>query len=174
MPKSEQEIANLLRQYKAKTGKLPTIGTAESATRGRISDKITNIPGSSDYYKGSLIAYSNEVKIALLGVREETINNHGAVSPQTAIEMAEGGRKLLKVDICLSDTGIAGPSGATPGKPVGLFYIGLSTEQGCFSQEHRFQGTREANKQSAVKAALGMLKEFLSQILKDTEGDKPC
>lgn len=174
MPKLEQEIASLLRQYKAKTGVLPTIGTAESATGGRISDKITNIPGSSDYYKGSLVAYSNELKINALGVREETIRNQGAVTSQTAVEMAEGGRRLLKVDICLSDTGIAGPAGATPAKPVGLFYLGLSTEQGCISEEHRFQGAREMNKENAAKAALRMLKEYLRQGLENCEEDRLC
>src|SRR4030042_1474919 len=126
MSQREEEIARLLQQYQAKTGKLLTIGSVESATGGRIGDKITNVPGSSDYYKGSIIAYSNEVKASIVGVKEGTLKNYGAVSPETAIEMARGGRELLKVDICISDTGIAGPSGATQGKPVGLFYLGLA------------------------------------------------
>ncbi len=165
MAKLEAEIAQLLRQYQAKTGKLLTIGTAESATGGRISDKITNIPGSSDYYKGSIVAYSNEVKINILGVNRETIQNYGAVSPQTAIEMAEGGRKVLKVDICISDTGIAGPSGAIPRKPVGLFYIGLSATNQNLSQECHFKANREDNKQRATEAALSLLKEYLADTL---------
>ncbi|GAI70417.1 unnamed protein product, partial [marine sediment metagenome] len=116
----EQEVGNLLRQ------KGLTLGIVESATGGLISHLITDIPGSSDYYKGSVTAYSNEVKIKVVGVKADTINKYGAVSYQVAEEMAQGGRKILATDICLADTGIAGPSGATPGKPVGLFYIGLS------------------------------------------------
>lgn len=165
MTKLEVEIAQLLRKYQAKTGRLLTLGTAESATGGRIGDKITNVPGSSDYYKGSVVAYSNEVKINILGVKTETIQNYGAVSSQTAMEMAEGGRNVLKVDICVSDTGIAGPSGATPGKPVGLFYIGLSTAKQSLTRQHRFTANREANKQNATKAALTLLKEHLLDLL---------
>ncbi|GAI47155.1 unnamed protein product, partial [marine sediment metagenome] len=112
MARPEREIGELLRGYQAKTGKLLTIGTTESATGGRVADGLTNVPGSSDYFKGSVVAYSNEIKINVLGVKRETIENYGAVSEQTAIEMAEGGRRLLGVDICTSDTGIAGPSGA--------------------------------------------------------------
>jgi len=161
MAKLEAEIAELIRGYQAKTGKLFTIGTTESATGGRIADRLTNVPGSSDYFKGSVVAYSNEVKTVVLGVKKETIEHYGAVSPQTAIEMAEGGRGLLKVDICLSDTGIAGPSGATAEKPLGLFYIGLATEDGSLADEYCFQGDREGNKGEATEAALSTLKQYL-------------
>jgi len=165
MAELADKIAQLLREYQAKTGKLMTIGTVESATGGRIGDKITNIPGSSDYYKGSIVAYSNEVKTGIVGVEEETIESYGTVSPMAAIEMAEGGRKLLKVDICISDTGIAGPAGATPGKPVGLFYIGLSAEDTTLSVERRFRGSREKNKQKATEMALSLLIEHLQTCL---------
>lgn len=165
MAELADKIAQLLREYQAKTGKLMTIGTVESATGGRIGDKITNIPGSSDYYKGSIVAYSNEVKTGIVGVEEETIESYGTVSPMTAIEMAEGGRKLLKVDICISDTGIAGPAGATPGKPVGLFYIGLSAEDTTLSVERRFRGSRERNKQKVTEMALSLLIEHLQTCL---------
>jgi nicotinamide-nucleotide amidase len=151
----EQEVGALLRQ------KGLTLGVVESASGGLISHRITNVPGSSDYYKGSVTAYSNEVKIKVVGVREDTINRYGAVSPQVAKEMAQGGRKLLAADICLADTGIAGPSGATRGKPVGLFYIGLSHKGGTYSQKHNFHGDREQNKQSAAETALRWLKEYL-------------
>ncbi len=151
----EQEVGNLLRQ------KGLTLGIVESATGGLISHLITDIPGSSDYYKGSVTAYSNEVKIKVVGVKADTINKYGAVSYQVAEEMAQGGRKILATDICLADTGIAGPSGATPGKPVGLFYIGLSHQAGTYSQKHYFQGNREQNKRQATEAALGRLKEYL-------------
>ena len=155
MTSLEQEIGDLLRQKRL------TLGTVESATGGLISHLITNIPGSSDYYKGSIIAYSNEAKINVVGVREDTINQYGAVSYQVAEELAQGGRMLLAVDICLTDTGIAGPGGATSGKPVGLFYLGLSHQGNTMSQKHTFQGSREQNKKSAAGAALNWLKGYL-------------
>ncbi len=155
MTSVEQEVGNLLRQ------KGLTLGVVESATGGLISHLITNAPGSSDYYKGSVTAYSNEVKIKIVGVKEDTISKYGAVSYQVAEEMAQGGRRILAADICLADTGIAGPSGATPGKPLGLFYMGLSYQAGTYSQKHNFQGDREQNKRSAAEAALGWLKEYL-------------
>ena len=166
MAELEAEIAVLIREYQAKTGKLLTIGAVESATGGRIADRITNVPGSSDYFKGSVVAYSNEVKTVLLGVRKATIDNYGAVSEQTALEMAQGGRKLLNVDICVSDTGIAGPSGDTPEKPVGLFYLGMAARDESLSQKHVFQGNREENKRDAAEAALNMLKQYLLRCIK--------
>jgi PncC family amidohydrolase len=166
MAELEAEIARLIREYQTKTGKLLTIGTVESATGGRIADRITNVPGSSDYFKGSVVAYSNEAKIALLGVKKTILENYGAVSEQTALEMARGGRKLLNVDICVSNTGIADPSGATPEKPVGLFYLGLATRNESLSEKHVFQGNREENKRDAAEAALNMLKQYLLRCVK--------
>jgi nicotinamide-nucleotide amidase len=154
--KLEEEVGALLRQ------KGLTMGVVESASGGLISHLITNVPGSSDYYKGSVTAYSNEVKVRVAGVKEETINRYGAVSAEVAEEMARGGRKILGADICLADTGIAGPAGAAPDKPVGLFYIGLSHGEKTFSRKHNFQGEREQNKKSAAEAALLWLKEYLS------------
>ena len=154
----EQEIGDLLRQ------KGLTLGIVESATGGLISHLITNIPGSSDYYKGSVTAYSNEAKTKVVGVKEDTINKHGAVSPEVAEEMALGGRRILSSDICIADTGIAGPAGATPEKPVGLFYMGLSHKTGTHSQKHNFHGNREQNKHSAAEAALSWLKEYLTSL----------
>jgi nicotinamide-nucleotide amidase len=155
MKSLEQEVGDLLRQRGL------TLGLVESATGGLISHVITNVPGSSDYYKGSVIAYSNMAKISLVGVKEQTIKKHGAVSPQVAEEMAQGGRRVLDVDICLADTGIAGPGGATPGKPVGLFYIGLSHQNETYSRKHNFRGDREQNKKAAAEAVLLWLKEYL-------------
>ena len=155
MANLEREISSLLRQ------KGLTLGIVESATGGLISHLITNVPASSDYYRGSVTAYSNEVKIKVVGVKKDTIDKYGAVSYQVAEEMARGGREILAADICLADTGIAGPGGATPGKPVGLFYIGLSHRAGTCSQKHYFQGDREQNKQSAAEAALAWLREYL-------------
>ena len=151
----EQEVGNLLRQRGL------TLGVVESATGGLLSHLITNVPGSSDYYKGSVTAYSNEAKIKVVGVKEDTLSKYGAVSYQAAEEMARGGRTLLATDICLADTGIAGPPGATPEKPVGLFYIGLSHKDGTYCQRHYFQGNREQNKLEAANTALSWLKEYL-------------
>jgi len=151
----EREVGNLLRQ------KGLTLGLVESATGGLISHLITSVPGSSDYYKGSVTAYSNQAKINLVGVREETIKEYGAVSSRVAEEMAQGGRRILDVDICPSDTGIAGPGGATDVKPVGLFYVGLSHKDGTYSRKHNFQGSRGQNKQKAAEAVLSWLKEYL-------------
>lgn len=152
----EQEIGDLLRQ------KGLTLGAVESATGGLISHLLTNVPGSSNYYQGSVTAYSNEVKINVVGVKAATIDKYGAVSPQVAEEMAAGGRKLLRADICVADTGIAGPAGATPGKPVGLFYIGLAHAGGSYSRKHVFTGDRQRNKQMAAETALMWVKEYLT------------
>jgi len=103
-----------------------TVGVVESASGGLVSHFITSIPGCSQYYKGSVTSYSNEIKIGVVGVNGDTIARYGAVSDQVSREMAQGGRNLLAVDICLADTGIAGPGGVLPDKPVGLFYIGYS------------------------------------------------
>jgi len=157
MASLEQEIGDLLRE------KGLTLGVVESATGGLLSHRITNVPGSSDYYQGSITAYSNEVKIRVVGVSEETIRRCGAVSPEVAEEMAQGGQRVLGVDICLADTGIAGPGGGTPGKPVGLFYLGLAHKSAA-SRKHLFHGDREQNKESAAEAALVWLKEYLGSL----------
>jgi nicotinamide-nucleotide amidase len=149
------EIGELLKKYKLR------LGAVESATGGLISHRITNISGSSDYYEGSITSYSNEIKVKLAGVKKETLEKYGAVSAQVAQEMADGGRKALGVDICIADTGIAGPTGATPGKPIGLFYIGLSTQTGTFNRKYIFKGTREQNKELAATTALTWIKEYL-------------
>lgn len=151
----EMEIGNLLRN------KHLTLGTVESATGGLMSYLITSIPGSSDYYPGSIISYSNELKQRLVGVKEATLKREGAVSSAVAEEMAAGGRKALGVDICLSDTGIAGPGGGTAEKQVGLFYIGMSHAGGTASRAHIFGGNREQNRRQAADAALLWLKDYL-------------
>ena len=152
------EIGDLLRQ------KGMTLGTVESATGGLIAHMITEVPGSSDYFKGSVVSYSNKIKNRIVGVEMETLEKYGAVSPQVAEEMALGGKKLLDVDVCLSDTGIAGPGGATSDKPVGLFYLGVAGKAGIFSRKHEFAGNRGQNKQDAAKAALNWLKEYLASL----------
>lgn len=154
------EIGSLLKQYKL------TLGAVESATGGLISHLITNVSGSSDYYQGSITSYSNEIKVNLVGVKSETLKRYGAVSAQVAREMAEGGRKILRSDICIADTGIAGPKGATATKPVGLFYLGLSHSSGTFVRKHLYRGDREHNKERAARAALSWVKEYLYSLEK--------
>ncbi len=149
------DIVNLLRQRGLR------LGVVESATGGLISHLITNVPGSSEVYQGSVTSYSNETKVRVVGVSEESIERYGAVSQQVVEEMALGGRKVLEADICIADTGIAGPGGATPEKPVGLFYVGLSDREGTLSRKHVFSGNREENKRQAAETALTWLKEHL-------------
>ena len=159
MDNTAVEIINIMREKKL------TLGTVESATGGLIAHMITNIPGSSDVFRGSIISYSNEIKIKIVGVKEATLQESGAVSGQVARAMAKRGRKVLGVDICMADTGIAGPGGATPGKPVGLFYLGLSHKDGTFTQKHIFKGTREENKQQAAQTALMRVREYLDSLI---------
>ncbi len=158
-PQPQETIGPLLR------GRGATVVTAESCTGGLIGSLLTDVSGSSDYYLGGIVAYSNEVKYALLGVREETLNGPGAVSRETALEMAHGARRLLNADFALAVTGIAGPTGGTPGKPVGLVYIamvGPGIEQ-C--ERHIWDGGRQENKMRSAQRALRLLIEHL-------EGDR--
>jgi nicotinamide-nucleotide amidase len=161
----EIEVAKLLEK------KNVTLGTVESATGGLIADRLTDVAGISGHFKGSIVSYSNEVKIRVVGVKEETIKEFGAVSAQVAEQMAEGGRRVLNVDVCVADTGIAGPKGAVPGKPIGLFYIGLATKDGVSAQMHNFKGNRMENKDSAAQTALLWVKEYLGG-LKDAKPDR--
>jgi nicotinamide-nucleotide amidase len=152
----EAEICELLKQ------KNLTFGTVESATGGLIANRITNVPGASDSFKGSVVSYSNEIKANVVGVEWAALTTHGAVSKQVAEQMAAGGRNLLKVDICVADTGIAGPGGDTPGKPVGLFYIGLAHKGGAENRMHIFKSDRIGNKDQAAETALQWVKEYLT------------
>lgn len=158
MDEIEKTIGTIL------TNKGMTLGVIESATGGLISHRITNITGSSNYYKGSITAYSNEIKNRIVGVKAETLEKHGSVSAQTAEELASGGKRVLEVDICIADTGIAGPGGATPEKPIGLFYIGLSHKNTTFNRKHIFTGDREQNKKEAAETAFQILKEYLDSL----------
>lgn len=151
----EEVVGNLLLHRGAK------LAVAESCTGGLIAHRITNISGSSRYFERGVVAYSNEAKNELLGVPWEIIREHGAVSAQTAQAMAEGVRELSRADIGLGVTGIAGPTGGTPEKPIGLVYIALAHEGGCFAKQFRFFGDRMANKERTAQAALNELRLFL-------------
>jgi PncC family amidohydrolase len=142
-----------------------TISTAESCTGGLVLHRLTNIPGSSAYVEGGVVAYSNQVKQALLNVKQGTLIAHGAVSEQTAQEMALGARALLKTDIAVSITGIAGPGGGTDGKPVGLTYIALAGPDDLLRvQRHIWDGDREAVKAVSAEAALQLALDVLLEL----------
>jgi nicotinamide-nucleotide amidase len=134
-----------------------TLAVAESCTGGLIGDRVTDVPGSSDYFLASVVAYSNEAKAELLGVPTETLRQHGAVSAETAQAMAEGVRRASGADIGLSVTGVAGPTGGTPAKPIGLTYVGLAEEGGGLSERHQFGGNRQMVKERAAQMALWLL-----------------
>jgi nicotinamide-nucleotide amidase len=139
-----------------------TLSVAESCTGGLISHLLTNVPGSSEYYRGGVTVYSNESKVDLLGVSRETIRKHGAVSDQAAREMAEGVRRNLKTDIGIAVTGVAGPAGGSEEKPVGTVHIGLASEGKTVSQKYRFWGNRERNKLNSAMMALDWVRRYLN------------
>lgn len=138
-----------------------SIAVAESCTGGLIAARLTDIPGSSGYLKGGVVAYSNEMKNKILGVPSDTIDRYGAVSKQTAVAMAEGVRVLAGSNLGLAVTGIAGPGGGSPAKPRGLVYISLAADDGTCCREYRFPGERPAVRQGTVNAGLNMVRHYL-------------
>lgn len=140
-----------------------TLATAESCTGGLIGHLLTEIPGSSDYYLGGLISYSDALKRAELGVDERVLERHGAVSAQTCVAMAEGARRRYGAQVAVAVTGIAGPSGGSAAKPVGLTYVAVADEQGHEVQRHQWPGDRHANKVASAGAALALLHERLER-----------
>lgn len=138
-----------------------TLSVAESCTGGEICTRLTNVSGSSKYFERGIITYSNASKVELLKVNEDTIAQVGAVSPEVAMQMAEGVRAVSGTDIGISTTGILGPTGATTNKPVGLVYIGYCDEKVCTAKKFLFGDDRILNKQRATQAALEMLRKHL-------------
>ena len=134
-----------------------TCATAESCTGGGIGSAITSVPGSSEIFLGGVISYSNDVKHRVLGVKAETLDAFGAVSAETAAEMAAGARRLTGADVAVAVTGIAGPGGGSAEKPVGLVWFGLATALGVRAEKAIFPGDRERVRSAAVNHALGML-----------------
>lgn len=137
------------------------IATAESCTGGLFAHLLTNISGSSDYFERGVISYSNLSKVELLGVPETILKDYGAVSEQTVQAMASGIKKRAKVDIGIATTGVAGPTGGTKEKPVGLVFIGIAVNDGVQSRQFHFHGDRLQNKESTCMAALTLLLETL-------------
>jgi len=156
MPSLESRIGEIL------MGRRLTLVTAESCTGGLIAHRLTNVSGSSAYFLGGIVSYSNEAKEQLLGVGHSTLETHGAVSEATAIEMARGARRAFSADIAVSVTGIAGPGGGTPEKPVGLVWIGLSAREGERTQQFIWDQDREGNKAESAEAALRMVWDYLT------------
>jgi nicotinamide-nucleotide amidase len=156
----EEKIGLLLKQKGLK------IAIAESCTGGLIANRITNISGASDWFEAGFITYSNRSKILFLGVPEEIIAKKGAVSPDTARLMAEGAKRATGVDIGLSVTGIAGPTGGTIEKPVGTVYIGILCSVGAFVRYFLFKGDRQEIKKQTSDAALTFVLDYLEGRLK--------
>ena len=138
-----------------------SITTAESCTGGMIADRITNVAGSSEYFQGGIVAYSYEAKVALLDVSWDTLRAQGAVSEGVVIEMARGARVALGADIGLSVSGIAGPGGGLPDKPVGTTWIALSTTEGDWARKFIWDGDRLQNKVLSAEAALQLVLDYL-------------
>lgn len=149
--KLEEEIGELLK------AKNLSLSTAESCTGGGIAALITSVPGSSEYFNGGVVAYSNEVKMALLHVSAETLAKYGAVSRETVMEMAKGAMKTLKTDCAVATSGIAGPGGGTPEKPVGTVWIAAAYKNEIVTMKQEGDYGRTGNVQKAIQNALLML-----------------
>lgn len=140
-----------------------TLAVAESCTGGLFCHRITNVPGSSEYFLGGVVAYAYEAKERLLGVEHNTLYQYGAVSRETALEMARGARTAFGADVGLSITGIAGPGGGLPEKPVGLTWIAVSMREGEWAEHYLFEGDRHANKAQSAESAMALLQKILNE-----------
>lgn len=153
--KLEEEIGKLLK------AKNLSLSTAESCTGGGVAALITSVPGSSEYFSGGIVAYSNEVKMSLLHVSAETLEKHGAVSRETVTEMVKGAMKTLKTDCAVATSGIAGPDGGTPEKPVGTVWIAAAYKNEIVTMRQEGDQGRMENVQKAIQNALLMLRDGL-------------
>ncbi len=140
-----------------------TIAVAEADTAGYVGHLLCSPPGASRYFPGGVIAYAGDSKTRVLGVRSETAKGHGSVSREMAVEMARRARELLRTDIGISTTGVAGPTGGSPERPLGTFWVALSAGDGTeLAQEHRWNSAdRMANKERAAQAALSLVEQYL-------------
>jgi len=149
------KLFELLKKYNL------TISTAESCTGGLIAAAITNVSGSSSFFGTGVVTYANQAKMKLVGVKKETLDQYGAVSEQTAIEMADGVLKLAESDVSVAVTGIAGPTGGTVDKPVGLVYIGVSGKNGTFAYKNNFDGNRDDVRRQTVNRAFELVSDYI-------------
>lgn len=145
------------------TAKKYTLAVAESCTGGLITHRLTNVPGSSAYVVAAIVAYAYQAKVAALGVSWDTLNTFGAVSEETVREMARGVREKFSSTLGLAVTGIAGPGGGTPAKPVGLTYIALANANGLLVERHIWRGNRIQIKEQTAEAALSLVKDYLEK-----------
>jgi PncC family amidohydrolase len=143
------------------------LAVAESCSGGLLADHITDVPGSSDYFVGGVVAYAYEAKVALVHVSWDTLRLHGAVSRETAVEMARGVRTSLGADIGVSITGIAGPAGGMPEKPVGTTWIGFSARDGDWARKFVWKGDRRSNKQASAQAGMQFILDYLENKLEN-------
>jgi PncC family amidohydrolase len=157
-PSLETQIGEVL------TKRNMTLSTAESCTGGLIGHRLTNVPGSSIYFIGGIVAYAYDAKEHLLGVHHNTLYDYGAVSKETAIEMARGARRVFGTDIAISVTGIAGPGGGLPNKPVGTTWIAISTRTGENAHLFTWDKDREENKALSAEAALKIVWDYLQTL----------
>ena len=134
-----------------------TLAVAESFTGGRLEDRLTDVAGASDVFRGGIVAYSNDAKTRLLGVRARTLREHGAVSRACAVELARAVRRTLKADVGVATTGIAGPTGSTPTKPLGLTFVAVATRTRTLAERRVFLGNRERVKEKATQLALDLV-----------------
>lgn len=148
-----------------------TIAAAESCTGGLVGHRITAIPGSSAYFRGGIVSYADDVKVRLLGVPVPMLERHGAVSAQVARAMAEGARDVIGTDLAVAVTGVAGPSGGTEAKPVGLTYVAVAGPGGSEVRRYQWTEDRAANKERSAEAALRMLLETLERIEQGSNED---
>ena len=153
--KTEEELGKLLASKKL------TLSTAESCTGGGIAATITSVAGSSEYFMGGVVAYSNEVKMDLLHVSAETLEKPGAVSRETVMEMAAGARKTLKTDCAIATSGIAGPGGGSAEKPVGTIWIAVAYKNEIVTAMQTGDNGRQKNVQNTIQNALDLLLEML-------------
>ncbi|HMR98197.1 MAG TPA: CinA family protein [Anaerolineales bacterium] len=151
----EEQVGKLLRERGL------TLALAESCTGGLVSDHITNIPGSSEYFRGGVVVYAYEAKVSILHVSWDTLNRFGAVSEQTVLEMARGARSVLDADIAASISGIAGPGGGTESKPVGTVWLALAAPQGEWTRSRHYSGNRQQIKAASADAALQFVLDYL-------------
>lgn len=156
----EEQVGAILRQRGLK------LATAESCTGGLLASRLTDVPGSSDYFLGGFVSYAYEAKVASLNVSWDTLQAYGAVSAETVLEMARGARNALKADLAISISGIAGPGGGLPNKPVGTTWFGLIAPEGEWSVLRQFEGDRLQNKSQASEAALQLLMDYLLGAMK--------
>ncbi len=151
----EEKVGELLKSQKM------TLSTAESCTGGGVAALITSVPGSSEYFKGGIVAYSNEVKTSLLHVSPETLEKHGAVSQETVIEMARGAMDTLKTDCAIATSGIAGPGGGTPQKPVGTIWMAVACKGKIVTRQEEGDLGRSGNVRRTIQDALRLLADLL-------------